>query len=80
MIPYLKSDVKDTAKEKIKGPTKDVALPENAKKPKNSFSLLGGVSFPIKDLLAAWLGPENMPIKHPDSQNKNFPVIVKPNK
>mgnify|MGYP001310237467 CR=1 FL=1 len=42
-----------TDKEKSKGPINDVALPENAKKPKNSFSLFLGVNLPIKDLLAA---------------------------
>ena len=52
-IPYLKSDVRETDKEKSKGPINDVALPENAKKPKNSLSLPLGINRAIRDLLDA---------------------------
>ena len=58
------------------GPMKAVALPENAKNPKNSFSLFLGIKRAIRLRLADWFGPENIPIKIPDNQNIDLPEIT----
>jgi len=54
-----------------------VNLPENAKKPKNWFSLPGGTSRAIKDLLADWLGPEKSPTIIPATQKTVLLVATK---
>ena len=41
----------------------DVALPVNAKKPKNSFFLDSGTILDNKDLLVDWFGPTIRPSK-----------------
>ncbi len=46
-----------------------VSLPENAKKPKNSFCMPGGVKRPISERLADWFGPTNTPIRIPATQS-----------
>ena len=41
-----------------------------AKKPKNSASRVAGVKRPISERLAAWFGPEKMPIRMPATHSQ----------